>query len=444
MHVTNLLIVFIIGVVIISLVYINIDKLLILTIVFFSFNYTPLLFNGQRPDSLPLYLKFLRDIILLIIIINYLLKKVIMREMTFKVPKSVLWPLMLWSSYVISRSIHYDTTLIAVIRYIRYLIYYPLFFILILSSWKIKERYYVNIFKVLFYTGFVVFVLGWLDALTNFGYTYTTGTMIGNKLPFLRINTRAISTLGNPNNLGSYSGLILVILLVFEAEGVLEKFITRKFAFVLALLGLGSLLLSFSRGAVVAFVVVLPLVVYIYKSRGYTLKGSFRLFLIFILSVTMFLISTEVRGSFESFEARAIKIPYNIGLMNKHPWSYIIGLGVARGYKHGETLYSIIGTDYTKADNFYLLLFVETGIVGVILFGFFIFNISKSLLRFHNFLSSPSSRAICGAALGVIVYLLGWGISSVSFRLYPAGYFAWIMVGLAFSSARFYNKYKVS
>jgi O-antigen ligase len=155
-----------------------------------------------------------------------------------------------------------------------------------------------------------------------------------------------------------------------------------------------------------------------------------------ILTLLVFLVADEARGPSVSFESRLGKIPYNVELMADAPWSYVVGLGIARGYTSDESLLSLEGLDFTRADNFFLMIFVEGGLIGLGLFVNLLISIVKKLKTSHDIVGSPVQRASCSLAIGMLLYLIGWGFTSVSFRLFPAAYLTWMFIGVALSMIR--------
>ena len=318
-------------------------------------------------------------------------------------------------------------------RFLRYLIVYPLIFLLVVPSWNISEQTFRRILRVLFFSAAIVFVLAFLDGLTSFGNTYvTTGLTEG--LTFTR--TRAISTLGNPNNLGSYAGLVIITLAVLQAEGVLRKVAPRWLGLVLFLGAVGSLYLSFSRGAPIAIVFVAPWLLYLYHKRQQGGRGLLLVALALALFITLLFIIADVRGPTSSIARRIGQVPFNFELMGEKPWSYVVGLGIARGFTGGESRLAIDALDFTRSDNFFLLVFVEGGLIGLGLFVYLLARIFGTLKTSYDTADSPMLRASSSLAVGMLFYVCGWGMTAVSFKLFPAGFLIWMFIAIALSMIR--------
>ena len=156
-----------------------------------------------------------------------------------------------------------EATLAGLLINLRFL----LFFVLVYVALALYPQYKKLFIKVFVVGALVVLVFAILqltilpnDFLKYLGYNQTTimpYLTVDQNVSFIRIN----STLRGPNPLGAYAVIMLVLLLAFWLKA--KRKITKREQFVIAILGVGGVLAlwaSYSRSAVLGFVVAVVLV----------------------------------------------------------------------------------------------------------------------------------------------------------------------------------------
>jgi len=156
-----------------------------------------------------------------------------------------------------------EATLAGLLINLRFL----LFFVLVYLALALYPQYTRLFIKVFVAGALVVLVFAILqltilpnDFLKYLGYNQTTimpYLTVDQNVSFIRIN----STLRGPNPLGAYAVIVLVLLLAFWLKA--KRKITKREQFVVAILGVGGVLAlwaSYSRSAVLGFVVAVVLV----------------------------------------------------------------------------------------------------------------------------------------------------------------------------------------
>lgn len=185
--------------------------------------------------------------------------------------------------------------------------------------------------------------------------------------------TRALGTIGKPNGLAMYVTplILLVTAIIMRARGAY-----RRLGIVAVALGGAALLFSFSRGGWMAFAIAFLLLLLALSKGRYARAGRPMLaLLIAVFVVVLFLGRIEARLlSPEGSEAAQDRIYLVKIAWNMIKDSPILGVGA-------NTFMSVI-TQYTNSPelryvylhmvhNQYLLVFAETGLVGIIAFLWF-------------------------------------------------------------------------
>ena len=182
--------------------------------------------------------------------------------------------------------------------------------------------------------------------------------------------TRALGTIGKPNGLAMYVAplILLVTAMMMKTRGIY-----RKLGMCAVALGGSALLFSFSRGGWMAFAIAF-LMLLLALSKGKYVRARGPLLALAVGAVVVFFFFSQIEGRFVSQEGAdaaqdriyLIKIAWN--MIKDSP---ILGVGA-------NTFMSVIGR-YTRGPdlqyvylhmvhNQYLLVFAETGLVGILAF----------------------------------------------------------------------------
>jgi O-antigen ligase len=235
----------------------------------------------------------------------------------------------------------------------------------------------------------------------------------------------------HPNSAGAYLSFLSIIafaILLMDKSAHLRK----PLAFIALVLGLVALILTFSRSGWVSFAIA-GLVFSLLALRRRWLKWEYVVLSIVILSLLLFLYREQIllRLFGDDGGAAAARMPLNLIALNMiktHPW---IGVGinnfvtVAPDYLTLETYKEWIG----PAHNKYLLVWSETGTIGIISFMLFYlaitrenWNCYKSNTQMFSILGAAVLSGLCGFAVHMMAspfrsrseLLLLWIIAAIS------------------------------
>lgn len=419
----------------VTAVFINLNTLLCIITIIAAFNFANLLYSpiGPRTGGQPVYMLVIRDILLLLLLINWFVRRVSYKE-RLHISLAISTPLFVYCFYIIIRSAGTLTALLASIRYLRYLVIYPLVLISIVPYAFQNKRDVKRFLWVFVSTGFVVSIIGIVEALTDFGDTYQNYGAFRTYYA----DGRASSTLGNPNNLAAYLGMVIGVALSLSIEGVLKSRFLKLFIILLICVALTCLFLTFSRGGILAITVTTML---LFGNRGIeNRKLSLFMSMVIVIFIGLAMIYYTTQERKENIQelytqGRAEYFWSTADYLFSNPFQLLVGRGIAVGYEASSVgLVKDVGS--TEADNFFTLIWMESGSIGLILFLLLLFVILKEIVRIYRRQSDPYLKAGCSAVLSSVIYVTMWGISSVSFRLFPAGYYVWMFVGLAIAIER--------
>jgi O-antigen ligase len=220
---------------------------------------------------------------------------------------------------------------------------------------------------------------------------------------------RATSFFGNPNPLAGYASLIIPVSLgVLMTSVCLWERIKLGIFTVLSII---IWILTFSRSAWFSLILTMILVFSLTKVRK---KGVVLLLVVFLaISAILLLFSNIYRSEFMkkttlnaakgSLEVRALCYPIGLNMVKD---DLILGIGIGN--------YPLLIKKYTKVydftlhhlHNLYLQIFVETGIMGLSAFVFWLVCIVKYLVSSLKALEMTRNYSLfVGLVGGVIVYL---------------------------------------
>lgn len=252
--------------------------------------------------------------------------------------------------------------------------------------------------------------------LANFGYSQTTVA------PYLGVPgtnaIRILSTLGGPNQLGSFL-LLPICLLVYL---IIKK--QKLWYFILLASSIVVLFNTFSRsawlGAILAVVVTMLLAL-----PRTVLKWSVLVFISIALGCIL-LISVNSRLQFYLFHGNSTTYLNDLKTRNlnssdaKRLTSMRDGLEMIVKYPFGKGLgtagpASVKTNNGFLTENYYIQIAIEAGILGLIIYLLIQISVGISLYRIKN--SSPLAVALIGSLTGMAVinlFLHGWADSSTA------------------------------
>ena len=183
--------------------------------------------------------------------------------------------------------------------------------------------------------------------------------------------TRALGTIGKPNGLAMYVAplILLVTAMMMKTRGIY-----RKLGMCAVALGGSALLFSFSRGGWMAFAIAF-LMLLLALSKGKYVRARGPLLALAVGAVVVFFFFSQIEGRFVSQEGAdaaqdriyLIKIAWNMIKRQPHPGrrGEHVHVGHRQVYARARLQYD---TDLHMVHNQYLLVFAETGLVGILAF----------------------------------------------------------------------------
>lgn len=215
---------------------------------------------------------------------------------------------------------------------------------------------------------------------------------------------RVSGTLGSPNTAAGYLELLLA-----PAMGVLLTPLPKRYKLLAGLafsLGAVAMLLTFSRGGWVAFIVSITLLLSVAFYRGW-LSPKLPLTIIAILVPVLFVFRQPILDRLQgddlgAADSRTIMYRQALRVIEANP---VLGVGAnnyANWYEqHPEP--EIDAPRLRTAHNKYLLVWAETGIIGLAAFLGFLFSVIKSGWE----IGSLNDRLMSPLAIGFTVAIVG-------------------------------------
>jgi putative inorganic carbon (hco3(-)) transporter len=208
------------------------------------------------------------------------------------------------------------------------------------------------------------------------------------------------------NNFGFFSCYMLLFLLYFYY--VVRSNTLRTFFLALVLMQAALLVMSFTRAAWASFVAALPLMVLFSKNR---IRFAMPFLVIAFIAASLYSviylgayreITEKKEYGFSSWHFRTdYAWPASIKAFEKKP---LVGWGL------GNNLHALTKAAKLKATshNDYLLVLVETGLIGLSLYLWLLTSLLFKTIRGIREAENLQSQMLCVAALGIFVaYLIG-------------------------------------
>ncbi|MEA3423622.1 MAG: O-antigen ligase family protein [Bacillota bacterium] len=227
------------------------------------------------------------------------------------------------------------------------------------------------------------------------------------------IQHRAFSILNSPNSLGSFMVMHVGFLLglIFIEKNKRKQIILTMMAFI----SITTLYLTYSRGAILAIVAAIALILMIFNKR-------LLLYFAFLGTGLLLLVNQGAYRFYNLFTPDTVSNMMTDGRLAK--WSegmqeFILTPIFGKGYgQFGGSIAIKYGISNFYADNFYLKSLVENGIFGMIIFmlfmGYFLYRLLKNR---KNYFLVGISIAVLGFLLHNFVDNL-YGIPTLTFYFY--------------------------
>ncbi|MFQ5686983.1 MAG: O-antigen ligase family protein [Candidatus Scalindua sp.] len=297
-------------------------------------------------------------------------------------------PFVLCIMLSVTKSIELSLTVKEIVRWLELFVIYYLTINLINDDKKMRMILYS-----IFLTVGMVSILGIINYYNSVGYIF--------------FGHRASSFFGNPNPFAGYVALIIPVLFgMLMASVSLWERITLG---IVTVLSIAAWFLTFSRASLISLTLTMILLFFLAKAKK---KVPLLLVILFAIFAVTFIFSDVRDGFIDRFrpifmhrvlEHRAMC--YSVGFdMVKD--DIILGIGIGN--------YPLLITKFTKnvsliqthLHSLYLQIFVETGIMGLSAFVFWLVCIVKYLVSSLKALEKTGNYSLfVGLVGGVIVYL---------------------------------------
>ncbi|MCM8791917.1 MAG: O-antigen ligase family protein [Candidatus Omnitrophica bacterium] len=318
-------------------------------------------------------------------------------------------------------------------------------YLLYFSFRKIEKEEILTIAFSVSFLSFLITLLGCYEIIFKKNIIYEFWVNNPYYYRFLYRTPRMMSTLIHPTILGSFlAGTVFFVYFIFS---IIKK-IYKPFIIFIIIFLLTAILFSFSRGVIISFLISTFFYLYLQRKTYYI-----RFIIIGILILFIFLsIFLKNHPSFYRFSidypllsyCKEIKLE-NLNILMKilkgHPF-FGIGIGnyhmkfkdyITDKQKNIEVLIKQKGYDHAEwhtADNMYISIIAETGILGSLLFFIFLFLLYRrafSTLKIKENLYHKNIITVCVS--GITALLISMNTYDLFYWINPLLLF-WFLVGL--------------
>ena len=399
--------------------------LLYLLLIIISFNYTHALYTGQLLQQDPWYWKVIKDIPIVLLIFTMFFRGMVTGRIRF--PDSpITTSFLFFAIYMVISGCNLGSPLLTRLILLRYLVVYPLLMFVVIDILNRYDRLQrmvrlLQIFSVL------VALVGILDFFTLFTNNYFHGMV----LLFGHWYPRTISTLGNPNNLGTYMGMMLMTTVALSYCGMYSN--KRIYRLQIALYFL-CLVFTFSRGSAIAFALS-----YLWlRVATKRMNFSFLVAGVSLMGVAAVMLTRGVRETESTLavilQSRLPGWSTTLEAIFSSPKALLIGYGLGFHNDYSSRLGLVeFGRAQLPTDNMYIMLLQDTGFVGLLLFVIFTLSVVMTGLRLYRRSKKKQVRAaglVCSAVMG---FLMINNLFANMFTLFPSSVLIWLLVGGLFS-----------
>ncbi len=252
---------------------------------------------------------------------------------------------------------------------------------------------------------------------------------------FSDIKMRIYSTLENPNVLGEYILLVLPVSigLMWTGKKIWHKLVYAGISAVL----LGALILTFSRGCWVGLMVAAAIFITFVAGKLWGL-GLIALPIIpAILPESIINRFTSIGDMKDSSTSYRVYIWMGTLAMIRDFWISGIGMG-AEAFKAVYPFYSYNGIVAPHSHNLFLQILVESGIMGIVLFGIILCFFLKRMATGYQLAGGKGaslSTIICAISAGVCGFLVQ-GLFDNCFYNYRVLLIFWMVIGMGMAAVK--------
>jgi len=252
-----------------------------------------------------------------------------------------------------------------------------------------------------------------------FGGGYTSDAWLDSEM-FSTIGGRAVGSLDNPNMLAEFLILIIPIavsMFIGRGEGL------GRFQTLLSLGIMGvALVITWSRGAWLAIIIAALIYLLMWHHRSiWIILGGVAALPVIMTVLPNSIISrfasignlSDSSTSYRVYIWRAV-----VNMISDNPWS---GIGIGEGaWRRVYPLYSYIGIEAAPhSHDLYLQIWLELGIIGLVVFALFLFMLYQSGLTLFSKLSNKISLTNADISEDIMHQNLSFGndcISKITFE----------------------------
>lgn len=301
-------------------------------------------------------------------------------------------------------------------------VFFMLFFTVVVNSIRTKGQLNAIMF-LLVLAGVIVSLYGFYQFMFPEKYS---GVWHDREM-FESISFRVYSTLDNPNVLGEY--FLLLIPLSFACFLNKRNIIMKTFFLVATGIMMLCLILTYSRGCYVGILVAFG-VFLVMLDRRFILLGIFGLFLLpFILPETIINRFLSIGNMDDSSTSYRVYIWFGTIAMLKDYW--LCGIGPGTGaFNLVYPAYAFNSISAPHSHNLFLQIICDAGVVGIVIFGFVLYNFYKALCAGLVNEHKRHNKIYIISSIASITGFLVQSMFDYTFYNYRVMLMFWIFVGL--------------
>lgn len=365
------------------------------------------------------FAKIAKDIVLILGFILVLISAVSKKWLVSLKKDHLAWVIGLYTLLTVLMALvlpnDQDAEILGVVYNLRFLVYF-IYGVLLTRLYK-SEWLQKNAIRVVLGVALIVMTFGfiqylWLpsDALTKFGYSRENGVLPAFFIDDKPDLERIMSTIRDPNSLGSYLIIIFSLSLTFLVNTKNQEL--KKIYTGLLSLSLICLWFTFSRSAWIGAVASLVVVIFLIRSKGKKFRISPKLALV-VFAAGLILLSSVVVAK-DSYFVKNVILHADESTTLEDPnqlrvrfWRESIESGIKKplGYGPGTAGLASIRNEIQGTilnENYYFQLLHEVGIVGLVLFIAILVIISFKLFEL-SMSNNLISIALLASLLGLIL-----------------------------------------
>ncbi len=274
---------------------------------------------------------------------------------------------------------------------------FMLFYFVVINTVKTRKQLF-DALALFVLSGALVCLYG----VAQYVFGWDTASAWMDEEMFTDIKMRVYSTLENPNVLGEY-----ILLVVPVCVGLLwerSKKLSKAMYLVLAGLMFLTLILTFSRGCWIGFIIVAGIYVTFVCGKLWGLALIALPFVPMVIPESIINRFVSVGDMTDSSTSYRVYIWFGTFGMLKDFWASGIGPGT-KAFQSVYPFYSYSGIVAPHSHNMFLQIFVESGIVGISIFLVLLFMFFKKMVGGYQATSKKGSK------LGAMIVAIAAGVA---------------------------------